>query len=154
MAGELVVGYDGSDCAQVAIRAAAELAVGLGTGLIVAFCAEPPQANLGGAGDQRRVLEERGRELLDEGAALVADTGVTITTVVLDNKPAPGLVALAEQQDARLIVVGTYSEKPLAAALVGSTPHKLLHLSNHPVLVVPVPDPDHHGGDDDDEDED
>ncbi len=37
-------------------------------------------------------------------------------------------------------VVGTYSERPLAAALVGSTPHKLLHLSNHPVLVVPVPD--------------
>jgi len=40
---------------------------------------------------------------------------------------------------ATMIVVGTYSEGPLAAALVGSTPHKLLHLSQRPVLVVPAP---------------
>ena len=152
MAGELVVGYDGSECAQLAVRTAAELALGLGTGMIVAFCAEPPQASAGGAGDQRRLLEERGAELLDEAAALVADTGVTVHTIVIDNKPAPGLVALAEQQDARFIVVGTYSERPLAAALVGSTPHKLLHLSNHPVLVVPVPDPDHHADGEPDDD--
>ena len=60
MAGELVVGYDGSECAKVAVRVAADLAKNLGVGIIVAFAAEPPQANLGGAGDQRRLLEERG----------------------------------------------------------------------------------------------
>lgn len=140
MAGELVVGYDGSECAQVAVRVAADLAKNLGVGIIVAFAAEPPQANLGGAGDQRRLLEERGEELLVEAEALVAHTGVPMSHRVLDNKPAPGLVALAEECNARFIVVGTYSERPMAAALVGSTPHKLLHLSNHPVLVVPVPD--------------
>ncbi len=41
-----------------------------------------------------------------------------------------------------MIVVGTNSERPLKAALVGSTPHNLLYLSNKPVLVVPIPDED------------
>ena len=34
------------------------------------------------------------------------------------------------------IVVGSYGERPLKALLVGSTPHKLLHLTDVPVLVV------------------
>ena len=38
--------------------------------------------------------------------------------------------------DAQMIVVGSYGEKPLKGALIGSTAHKLLHLSERPVLVV------------------
>ena len=37
-----------------------------------------------------------------------------------------------------MIVVGTHGEHPLAGAVLGSVPHKLLHLSDVPVLVVPV----------------
>jgi nucleotide-binding universal stress UspA family protein len=35
-----------------------------------------------------------------------------------------------------MIVVGSYGEAPLKGALVGSTAHKLVHLSERPVLVV------------------
>ena len=35
-----------------------------------------------------------------------------------------------------MIVVGSYGEAPLKGALIGSTAHKLLHLSERPVLVV------------------
>jgi nucleotide-binding universal stress UspA family protein len=49
------------------------------------------------------------------------------------------LISLAEEHNARgAIVVGTYGESPLKGAILGSTPHKLLHLSSRPVLVVPV----------------
>jgi nucleotide-binding universal stress UspA family protein len=37
-----------------------------------------------------------------------------------------------------VIVVGTAGESPLKGAMLGSTPHKLLHLSSRPVLCVPV----------------
>ena len=37
-----------------------------------------------------------------------------------------------------MIVVGTYGEHPLRGAILGSTPHKLLHLSSRPVLAVPA----------------
>jgi len=50
---------------------------------------------------------------------------------------APGLEVLAfDEQAGRAVVVGSYGEKPLKGALVGSTAHKLLHLSERPVLVV------------------
>jgi len=35
-----------------------------------------------------------------------------------------------------MIVVGSYGEKPLRGAILGSTPHRLLHLTERPVLVV------------------
>jgi len=52
--------------------------------------------------------------------------------------PAQALADLAEQRNARMIVVGTYSESPIKGVILGSTPHKLLQLSSRPVLVVPV----------------
>jgi nucleotide-binding universal stress UspA family protein len=59
---------------------------------------------------------------------------------VVDERPTDALLSLAEKHDARAIVVGTYSESPIKGALLGSVPHKLLHLSQRPVLVVPAPE--------------
>jgi len=44
---------------------------------------------------------------------------------------------LATTRGARLIVVGTTSERPLAGIVLGSVPYRLLHRSSVPVLVVP-----------------
>jgi nucleotide-binding universal stress UspA family protein len=44
----------------------------------------------------------------------------------------------ASRRRARLIVVGTWGESPMRGALLGSAPHKLLHLSRFPVLCVPT----------------
>ena len=45
---------------------------------------------------------------------------------------------VAEARDARFIVVGTWGESPLRGAILGSTPHKLLHVAARPVVVVPA----------------
>ena len=36
----------------------------------------------------------------------------------------------------RFIVVGSYGESPIKGAIVGSVPHKLLQISETPVVVV------------------
>jgi nucleotide-binding universal stress UspA family protein len=59
--------------------------------------------------------------------------------VIVEQDPANGLVQLAGERDARVIVVGTGGESPIRGALLGSTAHKLLHVSDRPVLVVPSP---------------
>ena len=57
----------------------------------------------------------------------------------MDERPADALRARsAGQRDARALVVGSGGEWPLEAAILGSTPHKLLHLADRPVLVVPA----------------
>ena len=58
--------------------------------------------------------------------------------MIVERPPAAALVELAEERDARVIVVGTRGESPIRGALLGSTPHKLLQLADRPVLVVPL----------------
>jgi nucleotide-binding universal stress UspA family protein len=57
-------------------------------------------------------------------------------SIVVGYDASPGL-ALADCHSARMIVVGSYRERPLKGAILGSTPHKLLHTAGRPVLVVP-----------------
>ncbi len=134
-----VVGYDASDCARAALDLAIELARGLGEPLVVAFAAQPPGR---GIGDEFRThleaLEERGRAVTEAAVARAAEAGVTAEAVVANERPVDLLLDLADERAPRAIVVGTYGESPLRGAVLGSTPHKLLHLSKVPVLAVPA----------------
>jgi nucleotide-binding universal stress UspA family protein len=138
MAGEVIVGYDGSDCAKSALSQAVEQARAFGTGVVIAFAYEPPAMGAEMA-DHRHALEERGKALTEEALQLVAGTGVEARPAVVDARPADGLLALAADHQARMIVIGTYGERPLKGIVLGSTPYKLLHRSPVPVLVVPHP---------------
>lgn len=135
----LVVGYDGSACAHAAFDKAVEIAQRTGDRIIIAFGYEPS-----GHGEElaahREVIRERGEEVTAEAMARAAELGIAAELALVPERPAAALDNLAEQHDARAIVVGTFGEGPLKSALLGSTPHKLLHITRRPVLVVPVPD--------------
>jgi nucleotide-binding universal stress UspA family protein len=139
MSAGIVVGYDGSDCAKEALRVAVEVGKAYGDPVIVAFgYGLNPVA--GEMHDYHAAVREMATKRLEEAVALArggAD-GVDIEAVIVERAPAEALVDLAQERDARVIVVGTRGESPLRGALLGSTPHKLLQLSDRPVLVVPV----------------
>ncbi len=138
MSAGVVVGYDGSECSKAALRVAVEIAQSRGEKLVIAFAYELNHA-IGEIGDYHHALEELAQSRLKEGAALANRTGVDVEAVIMEEAPARALVDLADKHDARMIVVGTRGEHPLAGALIGSTPHKLLQLSTtRPVLVVPL----------------
>lgn len=59
--------------------------------------------------------------------------------MLVPRRPTEALLGLVDERDARMIVVGTASERPLTGVILGSVPHKLLHRSPVPVLVVPGP---------------
>jgi nucleotide-binding universal stress UspA family protein len=136
MSSGVVVGYDGSDCAKEAVRVAIEVGKAYGEKVVIAFGYElNPVA--GEIHDYHAALRELATKRLNEATALAAANHAEVEAVIVEQAPAAGLVALAEERDARVIVVGTRGEGPLRGALLGSTPHKLLHLSDRPVLVVP-----------------
>ncbi len=140
MSGDIVVGYDDSIGARAALTQAVAIARGLATGIVLVFCSEPPSVNAGGAGDQRDVIASIGTEMLAHGIAAVAPSGVAARAEVVDARPVDGLIAVANQVDAPMIVVGHHGEGPLRGALLGATANKLLHQAERPVLVVPAPD--------------
>lgn len=139
MSRDIVVGYDDSAGARAALEAAIELARELGDRVVIAFGYEPP----GPVGDELRAARDAVRELGERvthhALARAHAEGVEAEPALVDAAPVDALLRLAEERDARLIVVGSYGEHPLKGAILGSTPHKLLHLSSRPVLAVPAP---------------
>jgi nucleotide-binding universal stress UspA family protein len=137
----IIVGVDGSGCADCAVARAVELAAGLGDSLVVAYAVEPPHRSVGDEWKEaQRALEELGRPLVDKAVARAAEAGVEAEAVLVPKRPAEALLGLAAERDARMIVVGSASERPLTGLILGSVPHKLVHRSTVPVLVVPMPD--------------
>jgi nucleotide-binding universal stress UspA family protein len=132
-----VVGYDGSDLGKAALTRALELGRELDQPVVAVFGfrANPVGGELT---DYRKALEEHARSMLAEATAMATAAGTTIETVIAEEEAPEALAEVGRLRDARAIVVGSHGESPLRGALLGSTPHKLLHLADRPVLVVPA----------------
>ena len=139
MSSGILIGYDGSDCAKRALEVGIDVAKVYGEKVTIAFGYElNPVA--GEMADYAKALRELAESRLGEGKQLAAGSGLEIEAVIIEEAPARGLVQIAEERDMRVIVVGTRGESPFRGALIGSTAHKLIHLSERPVLVVPLAD--------------
>ena len=131
----IVVGIDGSSCSNMAVAEAAVLAGELKEKLYVVFGYEPYR----GAAeiqDHRRALEELGTKVGNIAVEQANEAGAETELALIDQGPVDALINMADEVDARMIVVGSYGDSPLKGAILGSTPHKLVHLSKRPVLVV------------------
>ncbi|MBJ7348010.1 MAG: universal stress protein [Thermoleophilaceae bacterium] len=135
MAGSLVVGYDGSTCGDAAVDAAIGLAADLGDKVIVVFGYEPYRVG-GEIQDHRAALEEMGQRVGEAAVERIKAKGVEAQLELVDEGPAQALIDVADKYDARMLVVGSYGDSPLRGAILGSTPHKLVHMCKRPVLVV------------------
>ncbi len=133
----IVVGYDGSACAGLALERALDLALALGDPLLVAYAAEPPGRSGEEFREHRRALEEIGNAATEQALQRARERGVEAEAMVVAQRPADALIQLADERGARMIVVGASGEGPIAGAILGSVPYKLLHRSHVPVLVVP-----------------
>ncbi len=137
MAGEIVVGYDGTECAEAALEVAIDVARDLGTKLVIVYAYDP--ARIGGeVHDLDEALEKRGREVTAEAVKRSEGAGLEVEVQLIKEKPSVALSALASKRKARFIVLGGYGERPVTGVILGATPHKLLHIAEVPVIVVPV----------------
>lgn len=133
----VVLGYDESPGAARALRIAVEVAAAFDEELVLVYGAAAP----GPLGEEYRshyeAIRQIGRSGLEHAVTEADRAGVPTVVEVLDDKPAQALIDAATRHSARVIVVGSWGESPMRGALLGSTPHKLLHMSTVPVLCVP-----------------
>lgn len=134
----IVVGYDSSDCGKQALDRAVEIAKSLGDQVVVVFGYAPPGIWGGEIAEHEEAIEELGERLTEEARGRAAAQGIEVEVAMVAKRGSEALVEVAEERDARMIVVGSYGEAPLKGALLGSTPNRLLHMSTRPVLVVPA----------------
>ena len=133
----IVLGYDASPGAERALDTSLDVATHFGDRLLIAFGAAPPGTPTEEARAHQEALQELGGRVTAGALQKARDAGVDAEVELVPLRPSSALIELADREDARMIVVGTYGESPIKGAILGSTPHKLLHLSERPVLVVP-----------------
>ena len=134
----VVLGYDESPGAARALSAAIEVAAAFGESLVLVYGVAPPGSLGEEYASHRDAVAALGQEALAHAVDVADAAGVPTTVELIDEKPAQAILSAADKHDARVIVVGSWGESPLRGAMLGSTPHKLLHLSRRPVLCVPA----------------
>ena len=88
------------------------------------------------------VPTEEHNEAEDEvktAVSALAEAGVTTHAEVADvpfGQAAAEIVDLAKQHDVGVIVMGSRGRSDLKGLVLGSTAHKVIHLTDRPVLVV------------------
>jgi nucleotide-binding universal stress UspA family protein len=136
--GQIVVGYDGSASGEAALDAATELAGKLGDSVVAVFGYAPPGLWGGEIAEHEEAIEELGEKVMAGARARAAGKGTEIASRLVPKRAAEALIGVADELDARMIVVGSFGDPPLKGMILGSTPNKLLHLADRPVLVVPA----------------
>jgi nucleotide-binding universal stress UspA family protein len=137
----LVVGYDGSDCARMAVEYAGKRA-GPNGKVFVVNAYGPPHDWLGHREYDRIVADHqsRGRELLE---ALMADRAslpeTTYETELLEGPAADAIARVAEIRGASEVVVGSRGAGRVRRVL-GTVSHDLLHSAKCPVVVIAPPE--------------
>jgi nucleotide-binding universal stress UspA family protein len=144
MFGSIVVGTDGSETANEAVRQATELAKSVGASIDLVSAYEP----VSGA----RLREEaqqvpkdmewmvNPREDVDatlkQAAEDIDEAGVKVQTHAREGDPADAILDVAEERGAGLIVVGNKGMTGAKRFLLGSVPNKVSHHAPCSVLII------------------
>ena len=151
----ILLGYDGSDDAEMAIRAAGRLlaprravVVYVWDSLAELLLNTDIETLYDPIQEPARLLDEEERDQASEvarrGAELAGEAGFHALPVIARGKPKawPTLLDLARQHDAAALVVGSRGLGGVKSALLGSVSSGVLDHAHLPVLIVPPLDAD------------
>jgi nucleotide-binding universal stress UspA family protein len=134
----ILVAYDGSEGAEAALGQAAQLAQGSRAALTLVRSTENSEAYIAGRGkrhpDQSAAAEAR--HSLERAIARL-DPELGASPWVISGNPAGGILAVADEIAADLIVTGSRGLGRVARAMLGSTSSALAANAQCDVLVVP-----------------
>lgn len=142
----IVVATDGSAAASAALAEAIELAKALGCRLVVVTVWRPlrgdfglPYSSLSLSAELLAVERERAERTLAEAKDEAGRAGVAVEAVLRGGDPAGEICAVAESEEARLVVIGSHGHGAVLSALLGSVSSAVLHRAGCPVVVVRSP---------------
>jgi nucleotide-binding universal stress UspA family protein len=137
MFGTILLAVDGSDHSEHAAATATKLATATGDKVVVVHVTEFMVGRAAGPveldGDRQAI--ERAKQQAKELEAAGVSASVELSHAPVGHV-AKVVVDAAEKYGAGVIVMGSRGRTDLAALVLGSVAHKVLHLSDRPVLII------------------
>lgn len=139
----IVAGVDGSDGGDHAADKALALARMTGARLLLATVVRTPEGwwGIGGAPPTPEALStalvEGQKQILDEVVKRLDLDGVEYETIQELGDPASRLIAVCEEQNADLLVIGRRGAGLVERVILGSVADRLCHHAPCPLLLVP-----------------
>ena len=136
----ITIGVDGSESSAAALKWAIRLAKGLGSQVIAVYAVDIP-VYFPEPEELPFVLDQEWRagmksEFEDKWCKPLKVAGIKYRTVMEDGRAASVIAAVAERENADVIVVGRRGRGGVSELLLGSASHELVLHSKRPVLVV------------------
>jgi len=133
----IVVGADDSNTARQAVVAAADMAQLSGGTLVIVTAFDPKSVRIQDLPPDLRLATtvHPADVLLRSLATIAQQRGIPVTVQAVTGTPADGVVKVAEQVRADLIVVGNKGMKGTRRVL-GSVPNSIAHAAPCSVLIV------------------
>jgi nucleotide-binding universal stress UspA family protein len=138
----IVVPTDFSTCSELAWRMARRLAAAAGGELILAHVlVETPlfaegSVGMGQARDVYAAAEQWAQQTIERWAGTARAEGLTVRVALRTGVPHEEIVALAIDERADLVVLGTHGRGGLSRALLGSVADRVIRIAPCPVLSV------------------
>jgi nucleotide-binding universal stress UspA family protein len=140
----ILLATDGSPSADVAVELVAGIDWPAGTAIRVVESVEVgrlfggpwPAVELLEAGRLEAEAREVARATVDAARVRLERPGLEVTTTVLADRPATGIVEVAHEMDAELIVVGSRGHGTIESMVLGSVSSEVVDHAPAPVLVA------------------
>jgi nucleotide-binding universal stress UspA family protein len=141
MGDSIVVGTDGSETAKQAVSEAVRLATALSAPLHIVSAYQPLNARVSGAPEGAAKVwqplpDDEVERVLAEAVAKVRIAGVEASAHAVRKDPADALIAVADEVDASMIVIGSKGMHGARRLTLGNVPNKVSHHARCNVLIV------------------
>lgn len=134
---KIIFPTDFSDANRPVLRMAASLARGSNAELLIAHVYEPPADTTTMSGAATAIVgptfEEQQEQLL---GVRPADSSIPVHHEIVSGTPSDGILKLAENENADLIVMGTHGRTMLSRLLMGSVAEEVVRHAPCPVMTL------------------
>ena len=143
-----LLAVDGSKCSESATRALVSQMRPEGAEILVLEVVEPrifstpPQMSAGYAPEQDEILKEqfkRAHESVDRASQVLRSAGFNVNTRVAEGEVRTGVLDVAAEWHADLIVLGSHGRRGLERFLLGSVADSVVRNAHCSVLLVRIP---------------
>lgn len=135
----ILVGSDGSECAQRAVRMAGELGLRYGSTLLVIHVLQPPVIpDPTGVGlvAFTSVAQEVYDSIRKKTAETLIGLDVNYSFLLSEGHPASLIIEAAKDENVDLVVMGSHGRGKFKSLLLGSVSDAVLHHVDGSVLIV------------------